>query len=354
MKSTVRTSGAGPQAAVSDRQAVGSGSQYIRLMQVSIRHTFYNASGDLCSDFRIVPTAASRTLMASLGLLWQNDVSGFSILLDTHKQANFLNYLQMQAARAFSEEVSLWPHLACTLASQNPYFVNFTDMPIDSCPAVATYYLSNTTAVAIGAGIAQLAPKGVTNLPTLPRTGSAARHALPASLANAPMFLIDLLPARPPAVLGGVYPVDLDAGTVDPVQYLLEFQYRSTFWNYYVLSLGKPLSGLEIVPVDTSIPLVWFPRPHRVTLPDGQTGTRFVSDQVLPLQERSSCNFQLHGSAGGQKTKNGVLMNRLPVASIRQVIPGQSSFATNDQSQSSGRPFTGVDQPIYSDIYVYI
>jgi hypothetical protein len=88
-----------------------------------------------------------------------------------------------------------------------------------------------------------------------------------------------------------------------------------------------------------------------VTLPNGQRASHFVSDERIALEEQPACRFQLKGKAGGVKTKDGVLMNRLPVASAQQVIPRQPDYATSS-TNGSGQSSTSLKN--YSDIYVYI
>jgi hypothetical protein len=168
-----------------------------------------------------------------------------------------------------------------------------------------------------------------------------------------PMFFIDLLFTRPPGVTTGVYPVDLAEGTVTPTQYFLEFSHRSTTWNYYIVSTGKPLTDLQVetVAAPPGEP-VSFIGPQSVTLTNQQKASRFVSDVSVPLQEQSDFNFQLKGKAGGLKPKGGVLVSRLPVASSLQVIPGVGDFATGGTEEEYSSP-PGHHRN-YSDIYVYI
>jgi hypothetical protein len=132
--------------------------RYRRLMQVSIRHTYYNASDKLCPDFAVVPTDASATLMASLGMLFRYEGSGFSVLVDeVHLKANFLKYQpaklvslleaeSMSGAPASPGDGACWARLSFMLTTNNPMFVNFTDMPIRSAASPATFYLSNIDA----------------------------------------------------------------------------------------------------------------------------------------------------------------------------------------------------------------
>jgi hypothetical protein len=445
----------GPQRGASNRRYF-----YQRLLQVSIRNTYYNASGDFCPDFQIQPTNASAELMKSLGLLFQADGSGFSVLLDQFQQTQFLDYLRSKAHPPASppdgSTPGVWSRLSFMLTVKNPSFFNFTDIPIDMPPGTRTFYLSNTKAGRATDGTVLLAPGGLKNEMPVPMTGSQYRVNLPPAQQNTtqrvivrslsgavamcqpaywprhspvaphcaadaaelesagsppaemvyrnpiyldfsllsegkygverctnisgdcqppvppapgaeevvyavsggpPSFFIDLLFTNP-GVQGGVYPVkDLDGehgGEIVPTQYYLDFERRSTIWNYYIVSTGAPLNDLRIETIAPhTVPPITFTGPTSVELPYNQKAAWFVSNSAIPIEEQSSYNFQLLGRAGGVHMKNGVLMNRLPVASIRQVIPGVSDFATHDQETPTA--IAGFEPgKNFSDIYVYV
>lgn len=425
-------------------------------MQVSLRHSYYNASGNLCPDFAVTPTQESIDLMASLGLLFQQEGTGFSVLLDRnqgrnvasgHSSCRVLSYLRAQSRRPSLPE-GAWTRLSFTLATKNSMFVNFTSMPIGTSASTGAYYLSNAAVKQSASGEYYL-HRGPLKKGTLPLTGPqypvilqdrAIRqvvakdvsgkvvicqpaywwsttpagacasppfdlpagnghccpgptpdepgviwrnpiyldfsglpegkyaidecddpedcqpaHSRPEVLyvysAPSPMFFIDLFFAQPPGVSTGVYPIDPAAGTITPTQYFLDFTHRSTTWNYYIVSTGMPLTDLRIEAASSAPHSVSFTGPSTVTLPNGQRASHFVSDERIALEEQPACRFQLKGKAGGVKTKDGVLMNRLPVASAQQVIPRQPDYATSS-TNGSGQSSTSLKN--YSDIYVYI
>jgi hypothetical protein len=123
---------------------------YVRLMQVSIQHTYYNQSNDECPDFTITPTQASIALMRSLGLLFKREATGFSILYDQSQKENLLQYLKRQAIR----QNEVWTRLSFVLSLNDPYFVNFTDIPFNLDPSQQNFYFTNQQAhTARGSGI---------------------------------------------------------------------------------------------------------------------------------------------------------------------------------------------------------
>jgi hypothetical protein len=188
--------------------------------------------------------------------------------------------------------------------------------------------------------------------------------------APSPMIFLDLIFCQPPSVSSGVYPVirvsgdspsapngspSSDEFQINPTEFFISLDTRSTIWNYYIVSTGQALTNLQIETISPkSSPAVTFSGPTSVRLANGQSASLFVSDTPLPLLERSTLNFQLRGQVGGLQTRNGVLMNRLPVASSRQVIPLQGDFAVLEPS--APRPISSPDDSLvnYSDIYVYV
>lgn len=117
---------------------------YLRLMRVSIRHNYYYRSNGECPDFSIRPTSASAALMQTLGLLFKDEVTGFSILYDVRRRDILLSYLRRQEWPPKSNHC--WTRLSFVLSLKNPYFLNFTDLPIDLNPANQNFYFTNQNA----------------------------------------------------------------------------------------------------------------------------------------------------------------------------------------------------------------
>lgn len=117
---------------------------YLRLMRVSIRHNYYNRSRDECPDFAIYPTASSTELMHSLGLIFKDEGIGFSILYDVRRKDVLLQYLRRQEWPESSKHC--WSRLSFVLSLTNPYFLNFTDVPINLNPINENFYFTNREA----------------------------------------------------------------------------------------------------------------------------------------------------------------------------------------------------------------
>ena len=137
-----------PRNRASSDPPVMHGSRYGILAQVSIRNTYYNNSEGRCPDFRVYPTAATRLLMATLGLLLKDEGIGFSVLYDMNRAENLFNFLRHQAERGFQvpEVTGVWTRLSFALSLRNPYFINFTAIPVDTEPTKLNFYFSNQEA----------------------------------------------------------------------------------------------------------------------------------------------------------------------------------------------------------------
>ncbi|HZE68846.1 MAG TPA: hypothetical protein VE135_04875 [Pyrinomonadaceae bacterium] len=128
---------AGPQGEKPGRQFY-----YLRLMQVAIRHDYY--TNHECPDFTIFPTRYSHELMKSLGLVFKDEGTGFSIFFDARRSDILIEYLKRQEWPPGSKHC--WTRLSFVLSLKNSYFLNFTDVPIAINPVNQNFYFTNQAA----------------------------------------------------------------------------------------------------------------------------------------------------------------------------------------------------------------
>jgi hypothetical protein len=186
-----------------------------------------------------------------------------------------------------------------------------------------------------------------------------------------PLCFVDLLFSRPMADAEGIYPVRnlaaKDETTINSVDYVLNFEARSTFWNYYIVPQPPEVEfdDLEIKSL-LPYPNIRFIGPAPVVLANGAPAYRFVSDQPLRLEQQSSYRFRLHGRRrDDRRLDDDTLLDRLPVASNLQVLPQTDATAnqhvrrlrdpgTTRRSTSPTRAGAAAGTRNYSDIYVYV
>lgn len=451
---------------------------YERLMQVSIRNTYYNKSESECPDFVVHPTLATSALMRSLGILFKDEGAGFSVLYDKERQDNLLNYLRMQAESgvANGRGNGVWTRLSFLLSLKNKYFANFTQIPIGTNPTTQNFYFTNQKAhrtdggdrvilntgkrvsgrelvsvtsvqhpVPVGEEVESVRVYSISGVevicvprcvpvdiarvkdPTKINCGdfkSANPHQVCTDVIYldfsllpedkytigkvgydgqpvgdieeilytasypTPLCYINLLftdphtlkAAESPTEVQGIYPVkDLwsSNATVESVDYHLDFGRRRTIWSYYIVPQPdverfERLKIVDVTPRKPEKPLqpkIRFAGPCCVRIANGSTAYRFISTQVIPLEQQSRFRFQLRGYRLGMAAPDGVLVDRLPVASNDQVLP-QSTEAVCEELEKSLCPGTKSDRPCkrlmkyvcsdgslkqtYSEIYVYV
>jgi hypothetical protein len=209
------------------------------------------------------------------------------------------------------------------------------------------------------------------------------------ALSPVPLCFVDLLFTRPAADAGGVYPVEglgqggTSAGEprIVPVEYLLRFERRETWWSYVVVPRppGEPMEGLSIRTAPGRGAPLEFLGPCCVTLPGGGRGYRFLSPHPLPLEKRSGVHLQLvqRRELRAGRRDEAVLMERMPVPSGQQVLPlsADAAYARVAESLCRGPPGAACtrlldllragpaagsgspgDPPTrdFSDVYVYV
>lgn len=116
------------------------GAYYQRLLRLTLRHGYYNESDGLAPNFSITPTHFTARWMADVGLLFEPELSGFSVLYDEARQDLLLRFLARQAVL---DPGSPELRLSFVAALKNPYFINFTRMSIADNPAERNFYYSN-------------------------------------------------------------------------------------------------------------------------------------------------------------------------------------------------------------------
>jgi hypothetical protein len=146
------------------------------------------------------------------------------------------------------------------------------------------------------------------------------------------LCLVDLLLAQPAAGIGNpaAYPIAppveqrrraATPAPLSPVDLILPFRSRGTYWRYYVVSQGRgPFADtLRIAGKGTSF------AKSAATLPNGDPAILFTSSTALPLQQRSPFRFSLSGHRhGANGSLDPISIAALPAASPAPVWPAAS------------------------------
>jgi hypothetical protein len=381
-----RATPAGSRAAPARAQ----GDSLITLFSVQFRHSYYNASDDRCPDFCVAPTADCAVLMTSLGMIFKDQGVGFSVVIPRSRVGAMAHTIAQDFCNK-AEGYGFWTRLSFLLLLKNPQFLGITALPIDAVPTEVNLFASNLqttqsadglvlgTGSALGpealypvAGPALPLPAAATGLVIVrdisgaPVCSTDASSPAPPSLAGQPfdyytisiggaqaaqplavlyapkaaqtMGLLDLLLTQPTAETGDpkAFPVPppssgANADAPRTVELILNFNARSTFLNYYIVSQSPsgPFSDtLEITGVGTTF------QQSQVQLCDGQPAVLFKAHMPLPLRQRPSHTFKLSGQRQGPSGgRDDICVDCLPTAPATPVWPAASGDALTGRSE---------------------
>ena len=135
---------------------------YKRLVRVSVRHSYYAVNGGVCRDFTARPSDYTVMLMRRMGLLFRREEDGFSVLYNSLQVQGVFDYVLHTSVSG--EHHRPWGRLCFELSLHNPWFVNFTGLPLDTRPGCQNLYFTNRLARA-REGKGQPARLGSTLLP---------------------------------------------------------------------------------------------------------------------------------------------------------------------------------------------
>jgi hypothetical protein len=117
-------------------------SSFTPLFTVQFQHSYYNAAGGKCPDFKVVPTPDCAKRMASLGMLFKDLGAGFVVLIATSRVSALTDYL-LSLYSSESPGAGYWSWLSFLLVPANPDFIGFTSLPITTNPMQQNLHLSN-------------------------------------------------------------------------------------------------------------------------------------------------------------------------------------------------------------------
>lgn len=126
--------------------------RYERLMSLTVRHEFHGLA-DACSDFTIVPTAATQALLQNLRLIAKPRRGGIDVFYHTGQAAALLRHLKDRrdghnhgASSSYDRprlRTASWTRLTFLFTLGNAAFTSFTDIPLSARPGDCALYLSN-------------------------------------------------------------------------------------------------------------------------------------------------------------------------------------------------------------------
>lgn len=126
----------------------GSRDSYRSLFEVRFEHGYYNEAGGACPDFQVLPTPDCARLMASLGMLFKDRGTGFSVLVAESRAAAMIDYVRGRYSAGPAGQ-GYWTWLTFLLLPTNPGFIGITSLPITTSPMAENLHLDNLATVTV-------------------------------------------------------------------------------------------------------------------------------------------------------------------------------------------------------------
>jgi len=257
-------------------------SSFIRVLELLVEHNFY--SSGFCPDFVFRPTVGTMECLSQHGMQFRDTGTGFALLRDLKRK---------QFYWAGSENLTL----EFEGKTKNPYWVNFTDIPLFSSLQLAFSNGFDSDLLHPGAlADAQLATEGANGGVTL---------------------CVKLI--FPPEALGLGSP-EIPA----PSTYRIVFGTRATRWRYFFFGKAHFLSQYQNFRIHSGKDRIDFEAPRPSAMLNGTPGFEIVSSNALLLAERPVQRFSLHLEPGaGHSGYQSQLPNAGPSQVRRNAGDGQ-------------------------------
>lgn len=325
------------------------------IFKVSVSHSYYSLLSS--RDIKIVPFAESEKLCRRLSLILKESDGSYFLLCDADKLDGLVKELSHEnKVLSFS----------FFLFADNPYFINFTDTPLDQSSDIA--YFTNRNANKSGQQILLHEGENVSRKDKVKilsfyelsfdqdkkveikdsfdnlvwvkdlKAGEKiqlSNQVLP--LGKYSLFingqqsdtfvLYTNIPAKRPigivqVFFSGEYKdilkesfTDLDVPFFD---FKISYSSRNTYWKYLII--GKYNGNLGHTKVEGKENNFVFKGPEEQTLKNGQKAFVFTSESPLPIKQIYDFGFQLKSSRNG--ISNGkILIDSLPLASPVMIKP---------------------------------
>lgn len=302
-------------------------SRMLPLVQIQFNHGYF--SSRLCTG--LLPSAAGATnqTMTNHGLWWKATPGGFTLFYDARHAGNH-----------YTRDAVLEGHIALrfVLRLQDPYFYNYTASPA-ALPGRQVLYFYNR--------------KGSPLLHADPQVSAADLVGLaPSGRAGGKRIVLAATTGDPFAEPFAILHLRLRPGLEDG--YRIEFQPRSTTWNYILA--GRHLQELANPAVINTVTGVSFIGPTAVRLMDGRPALSFVSPAPIDCSERQAAACMLVEDFDPATGRHKVVIPTLPAPDARII---SRAIATNAAavatSPGTAAPAVAAASPPenYSDILIY-
>jgi hypothetical protein len=355
--------------------------RFIPLFEVELVHNYYTSG--LCKDIAIKPTVRCKDIMQDYGLIFGETAKGFAVFCEVRKEQDNKDH----PLRPFDEPITL----SFLLSSGNPFFLNYSELPLDG-ESAGIYHLHNINNNQQGGSILLTSDSGSPYLSQKDRIALKPRffnYSFTSPDSSAELSITDIhgvqVAEGTMTPLDGslTYPVDMRGrshgryalsvnggeklvfymddnlakervfgiidifagadvppanrfvesdGSIAAKSYSIKIDNRKTYWKYAVVLSRHPDIKAEDISITYADASTTFSRQAVQLLPDGKKSVPFISEGAIPLRDEPVRGIKLELAAG-----NGLLgIGNLPNAAISGIKPSPSG------------------DKIFSEIFVYI
>ncbi|MBB6250770.1 hypothetical protein [Nitrospirillum iridis] len=123
-----------------------AGARFKPLFRMGYNHTFYDSDHGRCPDLQASPSPDCQSLLASFGMVFKAQATGFSVYFDEDRTADLVNSLKRRGMTGYGSDAGYWTRLTFVLQVANASFVDITDLPITTNPNERNLYANNSQA----------------------------------------------------------------------------------------------------------------------------------------------------------------------------------------------------------------
>ena len=261
------------------QQTIRLNTRYRRIASVFFFHEYY--SNKVCRDFLIRPDLDTQLKMQSFGMLMNRDNNGFILSMDMSRNFNH---------KVFSGILEL----RFQLKVENPYFVNFTNIPFK----VDQYF--------------EFIPPTEEKAGFLHSGKYVSESCIQESSEDGLKGHIILKLNFNDEWFGRQMKTE-----ISPFEYVVNFEKRACYWEYIIkLKKGKTesIDNFSIVPKNTFSEKIVFNSAVNSTREGGEGVIKIKSKNPIPLEEKPRVLFELQrsGQPGVQVPYTRILPNGSP------------------------------------------
>jgi hypothetical protein len=258
-------------------------SNYQQACGVEVSHSYFEKQ--ICRCLEFIPSQVTEALMKKFDCRMRHRVNGFDLYINSKQPlVNLLNYIKQVTGQTFFE---------FRITTNDPYFVSFTDLPIDWMGTIL-----------YDSGDVRNTKEG-----------------------NVVLLNAQLTNNDGPSKIGNLK-IQFDDTAPGMQQFRINFNARSTQWQYFIVNKNAVVLDAPAIAKSAFS----FNAPEQVTIDSGEEAILFSSgNNLIPLSEIPKYKFDLINNTSGRSSPK-VLFKGLPNPDVKKIgivnVNGQKQFSS--------------------------